>query len=59
MGRRRVLKSYHRHSTTACLDVSLCLSRLTRAIVIAMCDGQTEDMLTNKLEIPLGRSGYP
>ena len=57
MGRRRVLKSYHRHSTTAYLDVSLCLSRLTRAVLIAMCDGQTEDMLTNKLEISLGRSG--
>ena len=57
MGRRRALKSYHRHSTIAYLDVSLCLSRLTRAVLIAMCDGQTEDMLTNKLEISLGRSG--
>ncbi len=33
------------------------ISRLTRAVVIAMYDGKSEDKLTNKLEICLGRSG--
>ena len=52
MGKRRVMKSYHHYSATAYLDINLCRSRMN-----AVYDGQSEDRLTEKLKIPLGRSG--